>query len=579
MSVLASMFLVGCSQEELTSNSETISDGDTRYLSVNIMSSDVTTRATNGGYEDGTTEENKVEKIRFYFFTESGAPANVKPNGESYINYYDWEPKTEDVTDDDKTPNVSKKLGATIVISTQEGDKLPRQIAAVINPTWETGKGDYTGSVSLQQLKDAVNDYAKSDLTQGGKFVMFNSVYKSTEGTEACAIPIESENLAKSESNAKNHPVKIYVERCVAKVTVEFGQDVSNAVNGKLALKTYQEDPTDATKKIPVDLKVNDEQVYLQIKGWRLTAETDEGRLGKEIKLSWKNDSWINSPTSFRSCWAINSPNAENRYSYSYNNINTNPTALYTNENAEDYTNNNNETKNLNRTKVIIAGQLCKEVVENGETKLVPFTIVRHMGSHFPDDETANFPALRTNILRQLSTYVHYYYDSNEIENGKPVRKQIGADDLQIVIAGDVKKEDSETNCYVYAQLTNTAESKTWYDSPDENANKLENAATTINAALKNKEYVDKALVWNKGMTYYYYEIIHHGSGETATKGVVRNHVYKTKITDIAGLGTPVYDPTKIIYPEKPGDKEYYIAAEVDILAWHIVNEDYKLEW
>lgn len=80
-------------------------------------------------------------------------------------------------------------------------------------------------------------------------------------------------------------------------------------------------------------------------------------------------------------------------------------------------------------------------------------------------------------------------------------------------------------------------------------------------------------------MTYYYYEIIHHGTGETATKGVVRNHIYATKITKIAGLGTPVYDPTEIIYPEKPDENDHYIAAEINILSWRIVSNEYELEW
>ena len=61
--------------------------------------------------------------------------------------------------------------------------------------------------------------------------------------------------------------------------------------------------------------------------------------------------------------------------------------------------------------------------------------------------------------------------------------------------------------------------------------------------------------------------------------GVVRNHVYKTKVTKILGLGTPVYDPTKKIYPEKPSKNDHYIAAEINILSWRLVNNNYVLEW
>ena len=78
-------------------------------------------------------------------------------------------------------------------------------------------------------------------------------------------------------------------------------------------------------------------------------------------------------------------------------------------------------------------------------------------------------------------------------------------------------------------------------------------------------------------MTYYYYEIKHlQGSDEI---GVVRNHIYKTTITNIAGLGTPVYNPGDVIYPEKPEDNAHYIAAEINILSWRVVKNNYNLEW
>ena len=61
--------------------------------------------------------------------------------------------------------------------------------------------------------------------------------------------------------------------------------------------------------------------------------------------------------------------------------------------------------------------------------------------------------------------------------------------------------------------------------------------------------------------------------------GVVRNHIYETNITKIAGLGTPVYDPTKTIYPEKPENNDHFIAAQINILSWRVVKNDYELEW
>lgn len=557
MFVLASLLMVGCSQEEMTTGGGNNGNGEVRtsYMAINLKSSDATASRAASGYEDGSTAENKVSKVRFYFFTANGAVANVKYNNGSYVNYYDWaSPDQKDGKDNDDVESV---LGATVVINTKEGDKLPQMVVAVLNPV---GLDD--SSKSLTDLQAIASDYASSDLTKEGKFVMFNAVY-GNNGAEVCAAAIMASNLAKTEDEAKKSPVTIYVERSVAKVKVVLAEDAASAVTeSMLALKD----------KDGNDIKVDGEQVYLKIGGWDLTAETDNGRLVKKINPGWTSDWWNGT---YRSFWAINSSSANNTYN-NYNAISTTVgSELYTNENASDYIGSNNQTNTLNRTKVILKGTLCKS---DGSA----FTIVRHLGAHFADNpsdtETANFVALKNSILSQLAASGNKYYYEVE-EDGKKVRKQIGADDLRILVADQQASENSQNNCYVYAQLTETAQNKTWYDSQSEDAEPLSDAANVINGNLQNKEVVDRALVWNSGMTYYYYEIIHNGTGDNATKGVVRNHIYDTKVTKIAGLGTPVYDPDKSIYPEKPDPNDHYIAAQINILSWRIVKNDYVLEW
>lgn len=556
MFALAALLMTGCSSEEVTPNGETNGangEAQTSYLSVNLMSSDVTRAAA--GYQDGTSVENKITKVRFYFFTESGAPANVKLQGSTYVNYYDWTPADGDqVKDPTSTNDVESKLKqATIVISTKNGDKLPQQMVAVLNPA-ET----VVESRSLSKLKELAKDYADADLTKEGTFVMFNSVYAS-DSKEICAVPVTSANLAKSPEAARATPVTIYVERSVAKVDCKLEDGLFT--DGKLALKEAKKDGETEAK----DLKVGGVQVYLKINGWKLTAETTEGRLVKKIDATW-DENW--NAFNHRSFWAINAKNAANRYIYSYNDINSSPIALYTNENAEDYTSSEGVTNNLNRTKVILSGTLCKE---NGD----PFTIVRHLGSHFADTpsetEAENFPELKKSILAQLNANGnHFYYAEGD------GRKQIAAGDLKIVRSELQKEENSKSNCYVYSQLTADAADKIWYDSMDEDAKPID--ITDINTKLENS--VDKALVWKNGMTYYYYEIIHRGFGsETPTLGVVRNHWYATTVTSIAGLGTPVYDPAEVIYPEKPENNDTYIAAQINILSWRIVSGNYDLKW
>lgn len=557
MSVLAFLFLAGCSQEEIAPNGEDNGNGEanTSYMVVNLVSSDVMGTRAAAGYEDGEGFENKVNSVRFYFFNGDGGAVNVKLQNNSYVNYYDWTPSkdTENPDQSDGTndkDDIESKLKATIVINTKAGDGIPQRIAAVLNPT-----GLDNNSKSLSELKAVVADYATSGengLTSEGRFVMFNSV--GGGGEDFSTTLIKDKNLCKTEADAIANPVTIYVERSVAKVRVTLDANMGFTDN-KLALKD----------KDGKDLKVGGEQVYLQLDGWGLTAETSEGRLVKKINTEWEGTWWY---TSYRSFWAINSMTATNRY-HSYNDISTSfgkDNVLYTNENAQLTDIGGAAGQATERTKFILKGKLCKA---NGDA----FTIVRHLGVHFADTEseteTENLTELKKSILSQLSANGNNYYYSTE--SG---REQIGTGDLQIVVATQEENENSQNNCYVYAQLTTDAAAKTWYTSL-EGGTAIGNAAPEINGKLANEEIVDRALVWNSGMTYYYNKIKHLNDFE----GVVRNHIYAINVTKIAGLGTPVYDPDETIYPETPEENDHYIAAQINILSWRVVDEDYELVW
>jgi hypothetical protein len=60
---------------------------------------------------------------------------------------------------------------------------------------------------------------------------------------------------------------------------------------------------------------------------------------------------------------------------------------------------------------------------------------------------------------------------------------------------------------------------------------------------------------------------------------MVRNHLYDITISAVQGLGTPVYDPSRIITPEKPEDDQFsYIAAQINVLAWRVIQQDVTLQ-
>ena len=586
MSVLASLLMAGCSQDDVSPVEDNGGDSGngngestTSYMAVNLVSPDTDNtvgRATEAadGYEDGSSDENTVNNVRFYFFDGAGGAAYVKLNGSNYVNYYDWENPTQ--SEDTEKDDIEKILSATIVISTKEGDKLPQMVAAVINPPKKNGEIVWgNGSKTLTDLQNVAADYAAEGLTTVGNFVMFNSIYVNGS-TEVNAVPIASENLQKKQEDAKKNPVTIFVERSVAKVRVNIDKN-AGFEDGKLALKSK-----DGNTETPI--LVGGKQVYLKLDGWSLTADTDNGRLVKKINPAWQNTWWKGEHRTF---WAINDLKAKNQW-HTYNEINTAIGAsMYTNENAAKNDGEANQGLAQSNTKVILKGTLCDEAGAS-------FTIVRHLGAYFADtynssDESKNLTALKNNILTQLvANNINYYYGTTETQvvDGESkevqVRKQIEIGDIKIVIAGQLQQEEKDNNCYVYAQLTDVAAGKTWYDTLDETASPIgseeKSAAEIINDNLKNS--VDKALVWNSGMTYYYYEIKHLKNDQNQyLTGVVRNHIYETNVTKILGLGTPVYDPTQKIYPEKPSKNDHYIAAEIKILSWRVVNNDYVLDW
>lgn len=570
MSLLASMLMAGCSQDDIAPNEGANGNGEatTSYMAVNLVSSDATeSRATESGYEDGSEIENGVKKVRFYFFNGVGGPVNVKTTASgTSVNYYDWERPT---TDSGNPNDVEKILSATIVIETKKGDGLPVRIAAVLNPTSDILA---KGSMGLSTLKEQCADFATANLTIKDNFVMFNSVYVQ-DSKDYSTTDIKAGNICTTEDKATANPVKIYVERSVAKVSVALGPNVAAAAtpDGKIPLKDKLTDGE--------VLKVGGKQVYLKLGGWELAAETDKGRLVKKINPKWEGNWW--KPNAHRTLWAINEKSANNVYDKSYNQIGTAfgaTTYLYTNENAQKNDIDNTPGDANKNTKVIVKGQL---VDENG----APFTIVRHMGTHFADDPD-NFNNLKSSILTVLENkeYFYYYKDGGTY-------KQISAADLEVVVPKTIASEESENNCYVYTQLNSTAAARTtWYKStvknPVDATGYKESSADEINNTLKGLKdtakpedgyIIDRPLVWNSGMTYYYYDIKHlAGSNEI---GVVRNHIYKTTITNIAGLGTPVYKPDEIIYPEHPEENDHYIAAQINILSWRVVNTDYELEW
>lgn len=537
MSMVAGLAFVGCSNEEdMTSGN----NGEPQYLTVSVNATSTLTRANSleGDYEEGVGNENEVTNVRFYFFDADGKAAQVK--GENGETYYDV---AMSGTDKDML-NVEKILTATLVIQTPAKDKVPASIVAVVNPKEDLGVVE-----SIAKLNEVIADHSSTT-----SFIMSSSVY-ADGGTKMEAVNVAGHLYSTAEA-AKADPVIIHVERVLAKARLTVGLTANT--NG--VYKTSD----DGSQKF------GDEEIYVKFLGWNVTATAKTSRLMKEINPSWPSNLFgstlWNTADYYRSFWAINPTPME----YNYGSFNTagNPanaiTAFdsndgkinytYLQENASDSNDGSDPTK---PSQVIIAAQLVKA---DGTTPI----------------EFAEYAGERTTIDGLIAKYAAAsgLWKDNEGGSGK-IGIEVGDIELKTATEINVANQETPGRYKVYAQLTETAAGMTWYKSNEADATPVD-----ANAELKG---LGGAKVWKNGNTYYYFDIQHlNGASTEDVKGkigVVRNHIYAAKINSLAGLGTPVYKPGEIIYPEKPEEDETFIAAQIRILSWRVVNQGINLKW
>lgn len=573
----------GCSNDitEPDINHGDVADENASYITVAISGlPEANSRAgENTDYEFGTKEENKVNKVRFYFFDDNGAAADVKRSSDgTYINYFDWSAEDDPGINDNQgsnAPNIEKTIKATLVISTKAGDGLPKRIAAIVNPTDKLGNT----SLSLASLREVVSDYKASIAKYG--FTMSTSVYLGMDEAEVTSTPIPETSIQSTPEAAKDKPVVVYVERAVAKVRVKVSadefEDRIKYIDGNTAIELVDAEG----KKIISEGK----PVYAMFTKWNLTRTTSKSWLNKHIHPDWilsENFEWTwNYPAFFRSFWAYNCKDAGRNY-FSYNELigetgktfGTTATSLYCSEDAASY-----ENPEIGATgRYTTCGILCAVLCYADGT---PVEFYKFLGETLLGEDNlinAMLTAIRSN--NQLYSY-------KEV-NGKKVFTEISAEDIELKTAyatGNAYLDDNTKGRYhSYITLSEVGLKKKWFKSNSEDQD-VDKDCLKVSDVIK---FIQGATgpvnIWNEGMTYYYFPIEHLGIMGTDGKnygkyGIVRNHIYDMTITTLYGLGTPVYDPNETIYPEKPNDNDSYIAAKINILSWRLVKRNVELEW
>ncbi|MBO7299994.1 MAG: Mfa1 fimbrilin C-terminal domain-containing protein [Tidjanibacter sp.] len=543
--ILAALGLAGCS--ELPTDPNTPNEKgelERSYISVSLLSDneDIVRADSSEDFEYGEGYERYVDNVHFFFFKsdESAFPVNGV-SGKNYISFTMASNGTqpEESGKPNEGPNVSDVKDKVLVFDSYKGE-YPAYIVAVLN--WDTQH--IQPSYTLNNLYNAITNIRNSNT----HFVMSNAVYADSQSDVIKASRLTIENIGKSEEEALANPVEIYVERLSAKVAVVAKGDVA----GKEA--TYN------TKT-----SVGDVAVYAKVLKWELYNEYHQSLLLKHIHPdTWGLAGGIgflwNDPNKYRSYWAasqIGGFPTDNHFDWLNNGLNPNGDVAYCGENTNQAEVDSNGTViSDSRTKVIVKAQLIKE---NGE----PVEVASWFGNTYVGEQT-----VRKEVASLLSS--QFFYASGGGFEG------IDADDLKMV-GGNEAPESVDVESYeVFFQLSDSALAKEWFTYSNESGYKPA-TSSEINTRLAT---VEPALVYKDGMTYYYTNIKHLGkSGSDSEYGVVRNHIYKINISEISGLGTPVFDSDiNINTPERPSDINTYIAAEVRILSWKVVKNNYNVK-
>lgn len=500
-------------------------DGPTvgdKYMAVVIQNIGSTGRALPGdtdfeGPANGSSESTfTADDIRFYFFTESGQPflmVNNGVNGEvSNTNMVKpYELKTEN------TNGAEDNIEGYLVLGTPAAGYLgnePAKVFCIVNPIGHDF--EYYAEKSLDELKNEKVTY-NIDKDAFSKFVMTNSTYE--KGGKEIYYTDVTGCIESDPTEAKKNPARIYLERLAAKVRVK-----------DLGTKVVCEKGTPTNPEKEFTIRGIDGKVKLDVElvGWELINQAKKTNAIKNITSCLTTapfEDW-NDETRHRSYWAITAAQADDDFYKNTFNIKTDAFALKSydaskpTENiaycygntyfADDVESVNDRTTNA--TAILVKGIVKK----NGSTEALD--LVCWGGDYFT-----------------TGTFKQYVIDAWNNEHNS----SLTADKVTFV---------NQTSGGV------TLKPNTWM----------------VNVDGSNWSRFKDFMWWEKGVTSYYLNIKHTPGGKF---GVVRNHIYDYKITDVIGLGIPGSEPEN---PEETTPT--YLAAVVYCLNWRVVSNTTVLE-
>lgn len=559
------LMMTACASDKDEIGNGTKPGSDPQYLAVNIVNVGATPTTRAAGYENGTTEESTITKVRFYFFNGDGSPYLIKNPGVAGVEgggEKNWlEASPADDTTSGTPSQTEEKITQTVLVINGVQSAAPAAIVAVVNPETvddATLKNDGTMRLSELRYSAVGSQFYKKDATGVSDFVMSNSVYVNA-GEDVCASLVAG-HVTTSAETAKTKPVDLYVERVVAKVTADVDNSAFELGDG-----TKWETTKYGTKTAVG--KSGDYDVYAVIEGWGLADENSKAEVEKQVDKTWTNGTLGFTPwttADYHRCFWETSVAFD---AGAGGNQPVNPTFNQLKAKMQDvlYTLPNTpgskvtDLKNNDLTKFAVAATLkYKDASGNWHNA----EICRYNGVSILGID---------NLKKQVALTFSQYYTSTDATT----YTQLSKDDINF------KDPDATTQQYLVTPTLADAPAGTKYYTKTTTGTTptfTEVDKNTVLAAIE----ADKAEIRKDGRAYYYVPIKHLGSTDTnadaiAEYGIVRNHFYKITLSGIKGFGTPVYDPSKVVAPAVPTYQDTYLAARVQVLQWRVVNQDASL--
>ncbi len=528
---LIGAILTGCENKEPENNG----DEAKAYMSVRIsMASSAGTRAGDGGFAQGTEAEQKIfqNKSIFLFYDATGnwvtsgqlmtqealGTGNPVPDGDHEDQFNDYEKE------------------AYIVLSGPDAElQESKQVLTVVN---------YNDCASLKYLSltDALAKITThTDDPANAGFLMSTSVYVKDGAIVNTTAIDPSIHIQQDAAQAKLHPVDIYIERASAKAELKSNSS-SDPNFGKLTVA--------AGKGIVVDGVLSD--VTVAINGWTLNNVHESTYLVKQLDNSWIGTApftgW-NWADNHRSYWAKGcnwgATTGAGNTVYAYEDATTahdGNTPMYCYENTVSVPACGKGVVSPNVNTVLIAAQF-KVGTEDYQD------LYEYYGVFYRE---ATYKSV---ILEQLKN--------------KKIKKGAVGSDVELV-AGDFDfVKDGSTVAGIKFSLK---------DDVNYTLDGTVKTKAEIEAEINAISYIAEAKGYSDGKCFYQIPVEHLGAAGTyAQYGMVRNHWYEISISKINHVGEPVYDPT-IDIPEIPAEsQEYYLAAQIHVLSWHVVTQNVEL--